>query len=278
MKPVNLLPGDSPVIAANAGKPNIAAIGGAAIGFLAIVGVAGVFAMGRVESVNDETKLITARATEATTETAAVNSQVASLGQPVVDSDKELARGQEAVLVSAYTERHDFPELAAELQGIMEGTGGWYEEIVASSAGGDQSNGEEKAVVITAIMPTEQMAAAFGERASATRTLANAEITSLESTTLTDLGSKRNAVYWKFTIEADLVDTVAPTVSGSGGGADGSGTTVGAGGGSGELTLSLDSKPRPKAAASKPAKPAKPAKPKNPFDVAADAAVRGGGA
>lgn len=275
MKPVNLLPGDSPVLAANAGKPNIAAIGGAAFGFLAIVGVAGYFAMARVDSVNSETVAINERATEATAETAAVNSQVASLGQPVVDSDKELARGQEAVLVSAYSERHDFPELAAELQGIMEGTGGWYEKIVASSAGGDGSTGEaEKAVVITAIMPTEQLAAAFGERVSATRTLANAEITSLESTTLTDLASKRNAVYWRLTVEADLVDTVAPSTGGAGG-ADASGTTVGAGGGSGELSLSLDSKPKPKVAATKPAKPAKP---KNPFDVAADAAVRGGGA
>lgn len=276
MKPVNLLPSESAVVSANAGKPNIAALGGAAFGFIAIVGVAGYFAMARVDSVKSETTAITARATEATTETGAVNSQVASLGQPVVDSDKELARGQEAVLVAAYTERHDFPELAAELQGIMEGTGGWYEEITASSAGGSDAGGGEvtKAVEIVAIMPTEQLAAAFGERASATRTLANAEITALESTTLTDVDSKRNAVYWRFTIQADLVDTVAPSAGGAGGTDP---ALVGNGGsGSGELTLSLDSKPKPKAVA--PTKPAKPAKPKNPFDVAAAAAVRGGGA
>lgn len=275
MKPVNLLPGDSPVIAANAGKPNFAAIGGAAFGFIAIVGVAGYFAMARVDSVNSETAALTARATEATTETAAVNSQVASLGQPVVDSDKELARGQEAVLVSAYTERHDFPELAAELQGIMEGTGGWYEEIEASSATGGETGGEVvRAVTITGVMPTEQLAAAFEERASATRTLANAEIVALESTTLTDLDSKRDAVYWRFTIGADLVDTVAPSANGGASGSDGTGTTIG-NGESGELTLSLDSKPRPKVTAK--ATPAKPAKPKNPFDIAADAAVRGSG-
>ncbi|MCW2920186.1 MAG: hypothetical protein JWL76_60 [Thermoleophilia bacterium] len=275
MKPVNLLPGDSAVVAVNAGKPNVAALGGAAFGFLAIVAVSGYFAMARVDSVKSETAAITARAAEATTETGAVNSQVASLGQPVVDSDKELARGQEAVLVAAYTERHDFPELAAELQGIMEGTGGWYVEIKASSAGPGSGGAEEsRAVVIKGIMPTEQLAAAFEERASATRTLANAEITELNSTTLTTLDSKRNAVYWKFTIEADLVDTVAPSATGSTGGAS-DGTTVGEGGGSGELTLSLDAKPKPKPVATKPAKPAKP---KNPFDVAASAAVRGGGA
>lgn len=278
MKPVNLLPADSPVVSANAGKPNVAALGGAAFGFIALVAVAGYFAMARVDSVKDETALITARATEATNETAAVNSQVASLGQPVVDSDKELARGQEAVLVSAYTERHDFPELAAELQGIMEGTGGWYETITASAAGADSSDAGGKAVMITAIMPTEQLAAAFGERASATRTLKDAEIVSLESTTLTDLDSKRNAVYWRLTLAADLVDTVAPTADGAGGGADGTGTVVGNGGGTGELTLSLDSKPKPKVDKAKAAAPAAPAKPKNPFDVAADAAVKGAGA
>jgi hypothetical protein len=276
MKPVNLLPGDSVVVAANAGKPNVAALGGAAVGFVAIVAVAGYFAMARVDSVKSETAAIEARTAEATTETSAVNSQVASLGQPVVDSDKELARGQEAVLVAAYTERHDFPELAAELQGIMEGTGGWYEKITASSAGpGTEGGVASKAVVITGIMPTEQLAAAFEERVSATRTLSNAEITALESTTLTEVASKRNAVYWRFTIQADLVDTVAPSATGGSTGGSADGTTVGDGGGSGELTLSLDAKPKPKPAATTAAKPAKP---KNPFDVAAAAAVRGGGA
>jgi hypothetical protein len=275
MKPVNLLPSDSPVVAANAGKPNVAALGGAAFGFIAVVAVAGYFAMARVDSVKSETAALTQRTTEATNETTAVNSQVASLGQPVVDSDKELAKGQEAVLVSAYTERHDFPELAAELQGIMEDTGGWYESIQASTGGGDTSglSGGGKAVTIVGIMPTEQLAAAFEERVSATRTLANAEITALESEILTELDSKRDATYWRFTIQADLVDTVAPSASGATGGSTTPGTTVGAG--SGELSLSLESEPKPKVSAKAAAKPAKP---KNPFDIAAAAAVRGGGA
>ncbi len=276
MKPVNLLPSDAPVVAASAGKPNVAAIGGAAVGFLAVVGVAGYFAMARVDSVKSETAAIQARQAEAIAETAAVNSQVASLGTPVVDSDKELARGAEQVLVSAYTERHDFPELAAELQGIMEGTGGWYEsvEAKASSGGGGTGVDSGKAVKITGVMETEQMAASFEERVNGTRTMANAEITSLESTILTELDSKRNATYWRFTIEADLVDTVAPSAGGAAG-SDSTGTTVGSGG-SGALTLSLDAKPTPKQPPA--AAPAKPAKPKNPFDIAAAAAVRGGGA
>lgn len=274
MKPVNLLPSDSQVVAVSSGKPNVAALGGAAFGFIAIVAVAGYFAMARVDSVKSETAALNSSATEATTETAAVNSQVASLGQPVQDSDKELARGQEQILVSAYTERHDFPELAAELQGIMEGTGGWYERIAASSAGPASDSEGSKAVEITGVMPTEQLAAAFEERAAATRTLANAEITALKSVTLTELDSRRNAVYWRFTVTADLVDTVAPSATGDVG-TDGTGSVVGEGGGTGELTLSLESKPKPKL---KAATPGKPVKPKNPFDIAADAAVRGGGA
>lgn len=271
MKPVNLLPGDAPVVAASAGKPNFAALGGAVAGFVAVVGIAGYFAMARVDSINSETTAIQQRTAQATSETQTVNSQVASLGQPVVDGDKQLAQGQEQVLVSAYAERHDFPELAAELQGIMEGTGGWYETIEATVGSAEGTRG----VKIVGIMPTEQLAAAFDERASATRSLTKAEITELESTTLTDLDSKRNAVYWKFTIEADLVDNVAPSADGGMGGGSGTATTVGSGGESGELTLSLDPEPKPKAAA-KPAKAAAPAKPKNPFDVAAAAA--GGGA
>ncbi len=278
MKPVNLLPGDSPVVAAAPGKPNMAALGGAAAGLLALVVVAGYFAFARVDSVKSETAAKTQAAQAATEETAAVNSQVASLGQPVVDSDKQLAQGQEAILVSAYGERHDFPELAAELQGIMEGTGGWYESIKASAPGADANATEGgKAVVIKGVMPNGKLAAAFEERVSATRTLANAEITSIKSIVLTEVKSKANARYWAFTVQADLVDTVAPSADGAGGTGDPNATTVGSGG-SGELKLSLVAKPKPKQAAKKADTPATPAKPKNPFDVAAAAAVRGGGA
>lgn len=270
MKPVNLAPGDAPVVVASGGKPNLGMIGGAIFGVVAIVAVAGYFAMARVESVKSETTAANEAATNATSETEAVRAQVASLGQPVVDSDKQLAQGQEQIVVSAYTERHDFVQLAQELRGIMQGTGGWYEQIEATSAG----SSDGKAVKITGVMPTEELAASFEERVNATRTLDDAEITTLESVRLTEIKSRKRGTYWKFSIEANLVDTEAPFVAGSSP-SDATGTTVGDGSGGGDsLTLSLEPKPKPKAATNAPKQPAKP---KNPFDVAASAA-RGGGA
>lgn len=275
MKPVNLLPGDAPVVAAAPGKPSYGKIGGAVAGFVAIIAVAGYFAMARVDSINSEAQSLQAQAAEATAEATAVQNQVASLGQPIVDSDRQLAQGAEQVVVAAYAERHDFVQVAQELRGIMEGTGGWYQVVTVSSApGGD--NGESRAVSITGFMPTKELAAAFDERVTATRTLDAATVQSLKTVRLADAKTKRIAPYWKFTITADLVDTRAPFVDGGSGatGDDGSGTKVGDGGGDGDsFTLSLEPKPVERRAA---AKPAKPAKPKNPFDVAASAA-RGGG-
>jgi hypothetical protein len=275
VKPVNLLPSDLAVVASSEPtKPNLGMIGGAAAGLVALVAVAGYFAMARVDSVKSETAALQQRATEATNETTAVKSQVASLGQPVVDSDRQIAQGAEQVLVAAYTERHDFVQLAQELRGIMEGTGGWYTSVEASSTGdGDVGSEGGKAVTISGYMPNGKLAASFEERVNATRTLADAEVTLLKSERLTDLDTKRPATYWKFTIAADMVDTVAPSASDGGlGGSDATGTTVGSGGASSNtLTLSLDPEPRATAAA----RPA--TKPRNPFGVAAAAAVRGGG-
>lgn len=266
MRPVNLIPADV-VVKTASGTPNLGMIGGAAVGLIAIVGVAGYFAMARVDSVKSETKLAIARQEQATSRTAAIESQVQTLGTPVVDSDQQLAQGAESVLVSAYSERHDFVMLADELREIMV-AGGWYEEIEATSA----ADGESKAVKIVAVFPTKELAASFNERARATRTLANADTVAIESRRLTDLDSRRPGIYFEITLEADLVDTVAPSASGGADTGDGTGTTVGAGGG-GTLSLSLDSEPRdtPKAT-----KPATPAKPKNPFDLAATVASRGG--
>lgn len=278
MKPVNLLPGDAPAIAieATSSKPNMGMVGGAAAGLIAIVGVAGYFAMARVDSVKSETVAAQQQTQQATEETAAVRSQVQSLGQPVVDSDRQLAQGTEQVLIAAYTERHDFVYLSQELRAIMENTGGWYESVTASSAGGDDS---KKAVEIVGYMPTAELAATFNERAKGTKSLANAEAVGIKTERLTDLDTKRPGVYYRFTVTADLVDIVAPSAndgaSGSGG-SDGTGTVVGSSsGGSGEITLSLD--PEPKQEARSDAAPATPAKPRNPFDVAAAAAGRGGG-
>lgn len=274
MKPVNLLPGDAPVAAVEPGKPNLGMIGGAVAGFLAIVVVGGYFAMARVDSVKSEAAAANERAATATEQTAAVRSQIDSIGQPIVDSDRQLAQGAETVLVGAYAERHDFVMLARELRAIMEGTGGWYESVEATSGAGDAA---EKSVKIVGYMRTKELVASFNERANATRTLANAETIGIESERLTDLDTKRPGIYFKFTMTADLVDTVAPSAGGSAGAAgDPGGTTVGSGGGDGELRLSLD--PEPRAAAPKPAPKKKqaPAKPKNPFAVASSVAGRGG--
>lgn len=274
MKPVNLLPGDAPVVSTEPAKPNLGMIGGALAGLVAIVGVSGYFAMARVDSVKSETGAAQARATEATEEAAAVRSQIESLGQPVVDSDRQLAQGAEQVLVSAYTERHDFVRLADDLRAIMEGTDGWYQHVTASSAAGE--DGTE--VTIVGFMPTKELMATFNERANATKTLKDAVTVGIETVRLIDVANKRPGIYFKFTMTASLVDTVAPSVdgdTGAGATSDGTGTTVGNGsGGDGSINLSLDPEPveKPRASA---AKPAKPAKPKNPFDVAAS--VAGGG-
>ena len=134
----------------------------------------------------------------------------------------------------------------------------------APTEAGQTSNA--KSVTIIGYMKTKELAAGFNERVEVTKSLSDAETVALESAHLTDLDSKRPGVYYKFTITANLVDTVAPSASGGADTGDGTGTVVGSGGG-GELTLSLDAEPK-KAAP----KPAKPAKPKNPFDVAATAA------
>lgn len=267
MKPVNLLPGDVAVAAVEPGKPNLGMIGGAVAGMFAVIGVAGYFAMARVDSVKSETNAAVTRQEQATAEAASVRSQVESIGQPVVDSDKQLAQGAETVLVAAYTERHDFVRLADDLRAIMENTGGWYEVVEATSA--TDAGEASSEIKIVGFMPTKELAASFNERANGTRTMANAETVALETKRLSDVDSRRPGIYIKFTMTADLVDTVAPSADGGGGTGDSGGTTVGNGGGDGTITLSLDPEPRPKPVASKPAKP------KNPFDVAAS--VAGGG-
>src|SRR5690606_34503130 len=100
-----------------------------------------------------------------------------SLGQPVVDSDRQLAQGAETVLVSAYGERHDFVRLADDLRAIMEGTGGWYQHIEATSATSD--DGVE--VKITGFMPTKELMATFNERVNGTKTMQNAQTVAIKT-------------------------------------------------------------------------------------------------
>lgn len=265
MKPVNLLPTDVAVKSPNAGKPNMGMIGGAVAGVVAIAVVAGYFGMARVDSIKSEQAAADQRAQAATAEVASLNSQIQSIGQPIVDSDKQLAQGAEQVFVSAYTERYDFVLLAAELRAIMEGTGGWYDKITATSASEDADSGST--VKITGYMPSKELMAAFNERMKATKTMAGAETVFIKSERLADIDTRRAGIYYKFTVIATFVDTVSPRADG--GSVDTAGGTPVAGGGSEELSLSLDPKPKPKPTA------AKPSKPKNPFDVAAT--VAGGG-
>ena len=269
MKPVNLTPGDAQVVVASSGKPNLGMIGGAVAGVVLIAGVAAYFAMARVDTVKSETLAAQTATTAAQQETAEVRAKIDSLGQPVVDSDKQLAQGQEQIVVAAYTERYDFVQLSQELRGIMQGTGGWYHKVDATSA--NQTGVRQ--VMIEGYMPTKELAASFNERINGTRTMSNAEIEELKTERLADKKTKKIAPYWRFKIGADLIDTKAPFADGgSGGSGDGTGTTVAdPAAGSSDLTLSLEPKPKPK-----PTKPKEPAKPKNPFDVAATAA-RGGG-
>lgn len=278
MKPVNLLPGDAPVVSVNAGKPNLGMIGGAAAGFVVIVAVVGYFAMARVDTVKSEARAAQDQAAQATSDTTAVRSRIQSLGQPAVDADRQLAQGAEQVLVAAYTERHDFVKLSRELRGIM-GTNGWYVSVEAATSDGEDGSGP--GVKVTGYMPSKELAASFDERADSQSSMANASIVGLSSERLINLGTKKPGIYWKFTMKADLVDTVSPSSSAVGGATAGSTTGTTVGGGSNTPTLSLDPRP-PKPVAPKPvaaaeaAKSTAPAKPKNPFDVASAVAGRGG--
>lgn len=269
MRPVNLLPAEKQVAAAAPGKPNLGLIGGVAAGLVAVVVVAGYFAMAKVDNVKSETAAATQAATDATSQVASIQSQIESLGKPVVDSDRQLAQGAEQVLVGAYTERHDFVRLARELRGIMDPSG-WYVSIEASTSAGEDG----QSVTITGYLPSKELVASFNERVNSTRTMDGAETTSIESEVLSNLDTKKPGTYWKFTTVAKLVDTVAPSADGatSGGISSDDGTTVAnGGGGDGELSLSL--LPEPKRAAA----PKQPAKPKNPFDLAASNAAKGSG-
>jgi Tfp pilus assembly protein PilN len=276
MKPVNLLPAKSEVVKVSSGPANRGLIGGVVAGSVAVVAVAGYFAMARVDSVKSETGQLTTTASSATTETASVRSQIQSLGQPVVDSDVELAQGAEKVLVAAYTERRDYPLMLREVLGVMEGTGGWYTSIEASSTPAE--NG--KTVTLKGYMPTRDKVAALNENLEATKSIKEAVTDKLTTKRKYALDGKRKlGTYILFELTAQLVDQVPPYVADESAALPTSGTdgtTVNDGGDS--LALSLDSfdaasatKQGPKVAA----KPTEPSKPKNPFDLAATVAAGG---
>ncbi|MCW2961030.1 MAG: hypothetical protein JWM90_1417 [Thermoleophilia bacterium] len=280
MKPVNLIPiGAEPSAAVASGaKPNMGVIGGSIAGVVAVLAIAGYFAMARVDSVKSETNQFTTSATSATTETASVRSQIQSLGQPVTDTDTQLAEGAEKVLVSAYTERRDYVEMMRELMAAMEGTGGWYESIEASSIGGQTEPGV-KSVTLKGYFPSKELLASFNERIEASRSLRGADTLEIKSTRKFSNDAKRKqGVYWGFTTTANLVDNEAPFVadpSAEGEKAGTDGTTVSD---TTALTLSLGSLNAITATAKKPkaaATPVIPAAPKNPFDLAATAAAGG---
>jgi len=281
VKPVNLLPSSSPVVAvaATGAKPNLGMIGGAALGVICVLGVAGYFAMARVDSVKSETTKLQNDASTATTETGTVSAQIASLGQPVTDSDKELAAGREKVLLTAYSERQDFVLLARELRGIMPNADGWYTSVKAGGGGvGSTDASGANSVTIEGYMVSEELLAGFDERAEATKSLKNADTVTIGSERLRGIGNKKLGRYFKFTLTAELVDLVAPESGSTTGSVATDGTTVGSGG-SHEITLSLDSNPPTKKAtkpkvtkAATPAVPAKVAAPANPFGIAAAAA------
>lgn len=277
MRPVNLAPGKATTVAVKAEKPNFGMIGGAIAGVLVMAAVAGYFGMARVDAVKAEAQASRDAASSATSETQSVKAQVQSLGQPVKDTDRNLAQGQEAIVVAAFTERHDFVQLAEELRGIMQGTGGWYEKVTAS-VGGSGNSGGTHSVTISGVMPSNVLAASFDERINATRSLENADLETLKSVELVKVGSKsrRSTTYWQFTIGADLVDTKAPFVSGSSGSAgDSSGTAVGDSGAGESASLELSLEAKPKVDATKDVAKQN-AKPRNPFDIAASNASGGG--
>lgn len=275
MKPVNLLP-TAAVRRRTTAAPSRNMIGGIAAGAAMLVLIVGYFAMARVSSVKDEAQAANDRAAQAMTEAATIRTKVQTLGPAPVDSDHQLAQGAEEVLLAAYTERRDYVRLVRELHGIMDGTGGWYEDIKASSSSLDG----DALVTITGVMPSAEILTAFNERANGTRSLDDAVTTSIKSVVMRDDKTKKPGRYWRFTMTAKLTDQVAPNADASAASAgNGDGTTVSSGGNS-DLKLSLLPEPRPTTQASRSSKPAAAAAAKpstNAFDVAADAAAGGAG-
>ena len=274
MKPVNLLPsgGVEVVVASSAaGKPNMGAIGGAVAGGVALVAIAGYFAFARVDSIKSEADQFTQQATAATSETTSTRSQIQSLGQPVVDSDVELAKGAEKVLVSAYTERRDYVKAIRETLTLVEGTGGWYSYIdIASNV--DSSGGGGKTIELHGFFPSKDAMAAFNERINSAVTIRDADTIEIKQKRRYVGGRMR--MFWWVKLSANLVDTVPPYVSDPTAAPANKtdGTTVSDAGD--DLTLSLGDI---NAAVKKKqqAKQAAPATPKNPFDVAATVAAGG---
>ena len=283
MKPVNLLPVGSVVAAPTEPvKLNNGLIGGIAIGVVAVLGLGGYLAMARVDSVKSETAQATSAAQAAQGTTTSVRSQIASIGQPVNDSDKQLADGAQQVLVSAFSERYDYVLLTRELKTIMPAQG-WYTSVkvdTGGTAGGGGSTGGAT-VTLEGYMPTVELAASFDDRVTGTKSLSNAVSSQINSKKLTSLATKRPGTYYHFVVTATFEDKIAPSAPGAGSsGSTGTTGTPVANGGDDTISLSLDPEPVVKRTAAQKAaaqqKAAAAAKPKNPFDVAAGAAAGGG--
>ncbi|MCW2950045.1 MAG: hypothetical protein JWN41_1058 [Thermoleophilia bacterium] len=279
MKPVNLLPKGAAVVATQGQKSNAGMLGGIAVGVVALLGIGGYFAMSRVDSIKSETSQAISAQTEATTQIASVRQQIATVGQPVNDSDTKLADGAEKVLVGAYAQRYDYVQLARELKNIMAGTDGWYTKVdVNSDTTSDAASADGAAVTLEGFMPTVELAAGFAKRVTATHSLSGAEGTAFSKQRLLSVVTKKPGAYYHFTVTATFDDNVAPSADGSGS-TSATGTTV-ADGAANSLKLSLDPEPvpvqSPAQIAAARAKARAAAQPKNPFDVAAQSAAGGG--
>jgi Tfp pilus assembly protein PilN len=195
----------------------------------------------------------------------------------VVDSDVELAKGAEKVLVSAYTERRDYVKMVKEMMTLIEGTGGWYTYIEGSSNGNDSAGGDNggKAITLKGLFRTKEALAAFNERIESASTIKEADTVEIKQVRRYDGGKYRS--FWHFVITANLVDTIPPFVSDPSAAPANktSGTTV-SDGGADDLTLSLGSIDEAVAKKRKAKAAPTPAAPQNPFDVAATVAAGSG--
>lgn len=269
MKPVNLYPHDRP--SGDPTAPNTALIGGAA--GLVVVGliVVAFFAFSRVDTIKSETGKLNADAASAQQETTAVQAQITSIGEPVMDADRQLAQNAEQTLVSVYRERVDFQLMADELNRIMPKVG-WYTEIRASAIGSvDAATNEASSVIIQGFLPTPEMVASFNERVESTRTFKDAKTVKITSKKLRHRKTRKLGRYFEFKIVANLVDTVIP-YSTTAAPTDSAGGSLVGNGSSDALTLSLD----PEAVVRKATRgAAAPAAPTNPLALAAGAAAGG---
>lgn len=140
MKPVDLRPPDSPVVAAPGGSGSRSGIGVAILAILAVVGVAGYFAMGRVNTLKEEAASLSADTQRIQQEASIVNTQIAEAGRSQDTDFATIASNKEQQLTDALGKRIDYPLLERELNAVLP-AGAWLDSAIADVSADESISG-----------------------------------------------------------------------------------------------------------------------------------------